>query len=388
MNILIVGAGVAGLTLAYWLERQGQQPVIIERALHLRDDGFMIDFFGPGYAVAERMNLLPDLAAIYYPIERLAFVDAAGHERFSIAADSFRALLNNRWLNIMHGDLVRVLYEAIKAQVPVRFGTSVAALEQDATQVHVTLTDGTSSTFDLVVGADGVHSRVRQLAFGSEDQFSRFLGYYTAAFVTEDVPVGPGALYTLAVPGRQINVYPIGGDRFATLFAHQAHSQLDTCSPEVVERKLKAAYGRLGWIVPELLDRSRQAESMYFDAVTQIVMSPWSKGRVVLVGDACQCVSLIVGQGASQAMASAYMLAHELVASPNAQVTEALARYEQHVKPGIVRTQLSGRRQARWFVPDSRMRISMRDLFLRMMAWQVAAPLLKRGLALSDGFKL
>jgi 2-polyprenyl-6-methoxyphenol hydroxylase-like FAD-dependent oxidoreductase len=388
MNILIVGAGVAGLTLAYWLERQGHQPVILERAAHLRDNGLIIDFFGPGYAVAEKMNLLPYLISLQCPTERMAFVDATGHERFSISLAALRTSLIPRGISILHGDLVRLLYQAVKAHVPVQFGTSVASLEQDATGVGVTLTDGTSRVFDLVVGADGVHSHVRQLLFGNEEQFSRFLGCYTAAFVTRDLPLQHNTVYMLGVPGRQIMVYPIDEERFATLFAHQTSRQLETHSREAVERELEAISGHMGWIVPALLEQARRVDHIYFDTASQILLPHWSKGRVTLVGDACHCVSLVVARGASLAMGNAYRLAHELASATTAQVTEALARYEHRVKPGIERTQRLGQRQVWLFLPDTRLRLWMRDMFFRLLAWPAFGFFAKRSLDLSEGLKL
>lgn len=391
MDILIVGAGLAGLTLAYWLEHAGggeYRPVVIERSAHLRDDGFLLDFLDPGYAVAEKMNLLPALAAFQCPLERLVFLDKAGREQLSVPAAAFRVLADNRWISLMHGDLVRQLYEVVKARVPVQFETSITSLDQDESGVCLTMTDGTSRRFDLVVGADGFRSRVRQLLFGSEEQFSLFLGYYSTAFVAGKLSIRCDGVYTLAEPGRQVTIYPVDAERVATLLVHQTSRQIDMNDREGVERELEAVYGQMGWVVPELLERARQTNHIYFDTVSQIVLPRWSKGRVALVGDACQCVSLIVGQGASQAMGSAYRLARELAAVPDTRVVEALARYEQQIRPGIERVQLSGRRQGRWFVPDTRLRMSTRNLFLRMATWPAAAPILKRGLGLSGGFKL
>jgi 2-polyprenyl-6-methoxyphenol hydroxylase-like FAD-dependent oxidoreductase len=130
--------------------------------------------------------------------------------------------------------------------------------EQDGSIVRVKLTDGTTGSFDLLVGADGVHSRVRELAFGTEDSFSRFLGYYTAAFIVDDPRMREGLgedFYTLTVPGRQVAVYPIRGGKLATFFIHKAEKVLGGFSPETIREELHTAYGGMGWIVPELLER-------------------------------------------------------------------------------------------------------------------------------------
>jgi 2-polyprenyl-6-methoxyphenol hydroxylase-like FAD-dependent oxidoreductase len=158
----------------------------------------------------------------------------------------------------MRGDLERLLYSKIEDRVEVRLGTSVDSLEQDGAKVRVKLTDGTTRSFDVLVGADGVHSRVRELAFGAEDSFSRFLGYYTAAFIVDDRRMREGlgeAFYTLTVPGRQVAVYPVRGGRLATFFIHKAGNELGDSSPDTIREELHRAYGGMGWIVPELLER-------------------------------------------------------------------------------------------------------------------------------------
>jgi 2-polyprenyl-6-methoxyphenol hydroxylase-like FAD-dependent oxidoreductase len=206
MNVLISGGGIAGMTLAFWLRRHGHQPLVIERSTSLRDEGYMIDFIGSGYAVSEKMDILPDLERIHYQIPRLDFVDAAGNERFTLSYAALREnLFNGRHFNFMRGDLKWLLYSKIEDRVEVRFGTSVDSFEQDKSQVQVRLSDGTAASFDLLVGADGVLSRIRRLAFGEEGLFSRFLGYYSAAFIVDDPEIREvldEAFYTLTVPGR------------------------------------------------------------------------------------------------------------------------------------------------------------------------------------------
>lgn len=389
MNILIVGSGIAGLTLAYWLQRLGQQAVVIEQAPQLRNEGFLIDFFGSGYTVAERMHLIEALSAIHHTTPRMALVDEWGHQQFSVDDTVFYSLLNGRFFNLMHGEFVHLLYTMIKDIVPVKFGLSVSALKQDGECVNVTLSDGTSHTFDLVVGADGIHSHVRRLVFGPEEQFCRFLGYYTAAFVTKEVKLPRDAFYSLAVPRRQIVIHPIRDNQFAVFFLHRAPYQLNSLSHETIHYELKKQYGDLGWIVPELLTQSHQADQLYFDALVQAVLPRWSQERVVLVGDACQSVSPIAGQGASLAMAGAYVLAHELATASPSMVSQALMRYEQRMKPVVERKQKIARRSARWFfAPENHFYLAMRQFSFRMMGLPMVKPFMKRSFAWDDGIKL
>jgi 2-polyprenyl-6-methoxyphenol hydroxylase-like FAD-dependent oxidoreductase len=390
MKILVSGAGIAGLSLSLCLERGGggHELTIIEKSPTLRDEGYMIDFFGSGYDAAEKMGLIPDLEGIHYPIPRLAFVDAQGREKYSIAYSAFRRLLDDRHFNFMRGDLERVLYSKIQERLSIRFGMTVESFRQDEQHVDVRFSDGTAGRFDLLVGADGVHSQIRALEFGAEERFSRFLGYYTAAFMLGAPPRTLGAtdaFYTMTVPGRQVGVYPIRGDRIATFFVHKARRSVPDLSRETAINELSTEYGGMGWIVPEILERC-DVPSLYFDRVSQIEMPRWSEGRVVLLGDACQCVSLLAGQGASMAMAGAYVLAEALGEYGN-DIPGALGRYEAKLKPSIEKKQQAGRRIAKWFVPENAMQLAIRDTATRMAEWPIAWRLLKRFLAPESIFR-
>jgi 2-polyprenyl-6-methoxyphenol hydroxylase-like FAD-dependent oxidoreductase len=381
MKVLIVGAGIAGLTLALSLRRAGHAVVVIEKAPRLRDDGYMLDFFGPGYDAAERLGLLPAIARIHYPITRLAFVDGGGRERFALPYASLRRLVfGDRHFNFMRGDLERVLHDSLPGLTPIRFGTTVQALASVPGGVDVTLDDGSEQRFDLVVGADGVRSRVRQLAFGPPESFIRRLGYRTLAFVIDDAALQArigDAFCTLTTPGRQVALYPLRGGRVATFFIHRADEEARDFSPRAARDELRAAYGSCGWLVPELI--ARAGDDLYYDEVTQVVAPRWSTGRIVLLGDACQCVSLLAGQGASMAMAAAYVLAEELGQADD--VERALGRYQRRVQPSIVTRQASGRNIAAWFVPRGPVRLAMRDLFMRLSTWRPVARVLRRQLA-------
>lgn len=394
MNVLISGGGIAGLTLAFWLHSYGHEPLVVERSSKVRDEGYMIDFFGPGYDASEKMGLLPEIEGIHYQIPRLAFFAPSGKERFSLSYATLRRnLFGDRHFNFMRGDLERLLYSKIEDRVEVRLGTSVDSFEQDGAKVRVKLTDGTTSSFDVLVGADGVHSRVRELAFGTEESFSRSLGYYTAAYIVDDARMREGvggAFYTLTVPGRQVAVYPISGGRLATFFIHKAEHLLPDFSPQTVRAQLHRAYGGMGWIVPELLERCHQRSRVYFDEVAQIEMSGWSRGGVVLVGDACGCVSLLAGQGASMAVCGAYTLAEEFGAAQEGEedIAAALTRYESKLRPPVQKRQKAGRRLARWFVPEDHARLVVRDAVMRMTTSSLASLVLRYGFAWGNTAKL
>ena len=386
-DVLIVGAGIAGLTLAYGLERAGHRPIVVEQSPQLRDAGYMLDFYGSGYDAAERLGLIPDLTAIDADLARMTFLRPTGREKFSLSMAAMRNLLDNRSFLLLRGDFERLLYQKIKDRVEVRFGTEVESFTQAGAKVQVSFSDGRMADCDLLVGADGVHSRIRRIAFGPEKSFARYVGYTAAAFIVEDAPglADPRAFYTLTLPGRQVNVYPIPGGRWATLFLHRSKADVGYFSRDAACQELHRLYGDLGWIVPTLLERLDQAREVYFDRAEQIELPRWSDGRVTLVGDAAGCVSLLAGQGASLAVAGAVVLADSLDESDD--LAGALARYEAQMRPIVTRAQDGGRRFARWFLPDSYWRIALRDLMMRLTAWPMAAPLLKRQFLFGETIK-
>lgn len=382
MRVLISGAGIAGLTAAFWLHRSGHELVIVEKSPALRNAGYMIDFFASGYNVREKMGILDKLAKIHYPISRVSFLDGQGKERFSISYPAFRQIFDNRHFNFMRGDLERVLHSEIADSVPIKFETTIKCLHFEEERVCAELSDGSSNTFDVVVGADGVHSRVRELVFGEERRFMRLLRYHTAAFIIDRAPESfdlANAFYTMTVSGKQFGVYPIRGNRVATFFVHKSDQPIKHFASEAAREELRRMYGDLQWIVPEVLEQS-ESTNIYFDEVSQIEMPGWSHGTVVLIGDACQCVSLAAGQGASLAMAGAYLLAHELAQSP-ANIPLALSRYQQKMKTAVLKKQRAGRRVVKWFFPDNRLRLAFRNGVMRLAASSMGRYFFKRFLA-------
>lgn len=365
MRVLIVGAGIAGLTLAAELERSGHQPVVAERAGSLRDAGYMIDFFGPGYEAAERMGLLPRLAEIHYPIARLRFLDAHGEDRITLPYPALRhRLFLDRHFNFMRGELERVLYERVRDRVEVRFGTTISSLEPDSASARATLSDGSTWEGELVVGADGVHSTTRRMIFGEIPP--RYLGYDTSAFILRDRALHERlgddfALLTAA--DRQVGAYPIRGGAVATFLLERRDHPLRERDPARLREHLHRAFGDLPWIVNELLDGCGADCDPFYDEVSQVELPSWSRGRATLVGDACYAVSLLAGQGASLAMAGAWVLADEL--STGREVSVAMRRYEQRMKPLTRAKQKEGRRMARWFIPKGPIRNLIRNATLR-----------------------
>jgi 2-polyprenyl-6-methoxyphenol hydroxylase-like FAD-dependent oxidoreductase len=379
MRAVICGAGIAGLALAWWLERDGWQVVLVERAPGPRDEGYLIDFFGSGYDVAALMGLLPDLRRMQTGIRTVHYVDPAGRGRGRLEYDRFAGAFDGRVFTILRGDLERVLREALGDRVPVRYGTTVDSVSFDATGVDVTLSDGGVQRADLLVGADGVHSRVRGLLFGPEAPYLRYLGYHTASYVFTDdalrARVGKRFL-VVAVPDRQAGLYPTDGGRLAVWLVHRAP---DPALPADPRATLAAVHADLGAVIRAALAHCPEGPGLYYDQVAQIEMDGWTRGPVTLVGDACQAVSLMAGQGASMALGGAYVLADEL--RRGGPVAAAAARYERRMRPVIRDKQRVGRRTARWLVPPSRWRLVVRGAALAAARLPGATALLRPAVA-------
>lgn len=368
MDVCIVGGGIAGLTLAYWLIERGDRVTVLEKSSSLRDEGYMIDFFGPGYDVAERMGLLEKLKEIHYPVDALVFMKKTGEEKYRIPYQKLRDLMNGKHYNFMRGDLEHVLYETIRDRVDMIFNASPVSIAQNDHNVTVTLSDGSSVTSDLLVGADGLRSTIRSLAFNEDRNHSiRYIGYYTAAYIIDDPEVLKkmgGSFYTYSEPGCQVSVYPIRGDKMATFFLYSYKEQQGQLTKEEALQQLTQKFGHMDWIVRDLLRAGVDAKDFYFDEVSQVELPEWKNGRITFVGDSCQCVSLLAGQGASMAMAGAYTLAKSLD-EHSTDLAEALSTYENSLHPDIDSLQRSARKFANYFLPDSWWRLYVRDVLTK-----------------------
>jgi 2-polyprenyl-6-methoxyphenol hydroxylase-like FAD-dependent oxidoreductase len=377
MRVLIAGAGIAGLSLALRLRQRGLTPVIVERSPRLRDGGYMLGLSDPGLDAAERMGVADALRAARHMPRRLVYVDGDWRERFALGGPALDRLVGERRFNLLRGDIERTLYERVRDDVEVRFGASVESLEEGRDGVRVRLSNGQEVPCDLVVGADGLHSRVRALRFGPEDRFVRPLGARVAAFLLDRSAfpdAEPGASYSLTEVGRAAALASVGKDRLVAFFIWRTagRPRLGT-----VEEELRRAFAGAGWRVPALLDLLRTAHDVYFDEVAQVVMPRWSQGRVVLLGDAAFAVSLIAGKGATLALAGAVVLADALADRPGA-IDEALAAYEARLRPWVEAAQRMARRNARLFTPANRVQLLAREAVLRLAALPFLAPLIKR----------
>ncbi|MGH2479611.1 MAG: FAD-dependent monooxygenase, partial [Ktedonobacteraceae bacterium] len=333
MRVLISGGGIAGMTLAYWLERYGMQPVVIEQAASIRHDGYGIDFFGTGYDVAERMDIIERLKPHQIPMNEITYVNRHGKTSSTLSIDLMKIIMRGKYMPLIHSILPEALYETLAGRVEVRFGRMLSTVQQDEKQVEVTFNDGTRESFDLLIGADGVHSLTRKLVFGPEEQFSRYLGYTVACYPLQDRYKIGNAWKMYAEPGRVSGAYNAGSPgELITLFVSESATR-ERVHQEQRLAHLRQVFAHMGWITQQMLADTPASTPIFMDAVAQIQMPTWRQGRVALVGDACGCPTLLSGQGASLAMGGAYLLAEALHETPDYQ--EAFRGYEQFLKPHV-----------------------------------------------------
>lgn len=368
-DILISGAGIAGTTLAFWLKEFGFNPTVIEVSPGLREGGYAIDFMGAGYNVAEKMGIIPALEQSDIKVSKVGFVDTNNHEKGSMNYAKIKKLMNNRAFTLLRSDLAKVIYQNLHSDVEIIFGDTIEKIEQTEETVTVTLRSGKTRSFDLLVGADGLHSVVRNLTFGKEEQFEKYFGYYTASFTLENHSPNNRAFLMCNVPGKQAAVYAYSDTKTAAFFVFTSPKKLKYDHHDIKKQKqiLSEVFSNMGWKCPEVLARIDSSPDFYFDSVSQIKMDSWSKGRVTLVGDACDCPSLLSGKGSTLAMAGAYILAGELK-NAKGNYKMAFKNYEEIFKPFISEKQKSAQGFAKSFVPKSNFGIWVRNQALKLMS--------------------
>ncbi len=367
MRVGINGIGVAGPTLAYWLRAFGHEPVLFEKAPALRSGGYVVDFWGLGYDIAERMGVLDDLRRDGYLMRRLRMVDAHGRNEASLDLEPVRDMLHGRFLSLARADLAAALFGACEG-VRASFGLSIEALEQRADEVVATLSDGRRESFDLVVGADGLHSRVRKLEFGAQAAFETALGGYVAAFHTRAYPRREELAYVShAVTGRHVARVSLRDDETLVLLICTAEMLGDEPPSGQRRAALRRAFGDLGWEVPEILDRMDEATDLYFDRVSQIHLPRWWSRRVALIGDAAACPSLLAGEGTGLAMVEAYVLAGEIHRAQG-DFERGFTEYDARLRKFVTAKQRSARGFLGFFAPRTKLGLAVRTLGVKTLS--------------------
>jgi len=367
-TILISGAGIAGPALAFWLKAGGFEPTLVESAPRLRSGGYVIDFWGLGYDLAERMGLLEQINRVGYHASELRIVDDRGARITGFDTKVFGELTGGRYVSLARSDLSRLLFERIRDKVEVIFGDEITQLQSHADHVELRLRNAGERRFDLVIGADGLHSRVRRLAFGPEERFEKRLGYAVAAFEAQGYRPRDEDVYVMYCQlGRMLGRFALRDDRTLFLFVFATDSPSTPATLTQQKAMLREKYRDGKWECPRILDELDRTTELYLDNVSQIGIESWSRGRVALAGDAAFCVSLLAGQGSALAMISAYVLAGEL-ARADGHPGEAFARYEALLRDYIGIKQRGARRFASAFAPTTAWGLHFRNMVIKTFA--------------------
>lgn len=358
------GAGIAGLTVAGQLATKGWEVTLLEAAPERRTQGYMIDFFGPGYDAAEKIGIIDRLRELHYPISEARFVRPNGRSQ-AIDYGIVAANEGGKLMSLMRQDLEQVLFDALPESVDARFGSAVVSVEDRTDYVTAVLADGSRISGDIVVAADGIHSAVRHDVFGHSTAFDRQLGMHTCAY-TFDSPrlhkkLGD-ALVSSDELDRMVGLY---GLRNGTVALFAAHRVADTVLPADPQQAIRDAYQGMGDDIAEAIEKCPDAEHVYYDQVAQVELPVWSRGRVVFAGDACQAVSLLAGQGASLAIAGGVLLVEKITSG--VELSAAFAEYEDEWMPVVLEKQAAGRRAASGFLPHTRVQLWARRASLALL---------------------
>lgn len=366
MRAIISGAGIAGLAAAHALDRAGWQVVVLEQGKTLRTGGAMLDFCGPDHRAAASLGLLDDLEARRCTPDQLLFVAEAGGAVARIDYERARRTAGGPVFPILRGDLEAVLNARLPRRVERRWQTRIAELDNRRTGVAVRLSDGSQEAADLLVGAEGVHSELRGVLFGPEQDHLLPLGCHMAAYSFRDAATAAvlgAAVGLLTRPGRLLGLFVRPDGRVTALLVWRSRERSRRRDPRDA---IEAAFAGMGWLAPRALAALPRPEDIHCDVVAQVELETWHRDRVVLIGDAAHAVSLFAGQGGGLAIAGAAGLAAALARSDD--IATGLAAFEAGLRPLVRARQRAGRRAAAWLMPPDDGRLWLRNVALRGLA--------------------
>jgi 2-polyprenyl-6-methoxyphenol hydroxylase-like FAD-dependent oxidoreductase len=346
-RVLVAGASIAGPALAHWLRRRGAEVTVVERAPGLRPGGQAVDARGVAKEVIRRMGLDAEVRAARTVTAGAHTVDADGTVLETFSAEDHEGDGFIAEIEILRGDLSRVLHDDTRDGVEYVFGDRIAGLTQDADGVDVTFERGDRRRFELVIGADGLHSALRGMVFGPRERFVRHLGMVLAFY---SVPNEFGLdrwMIEYQDSGRSAGLRPIhdATEAMAMFSFPSADFVLDHRDVAAQKRVLRERMAGFGWLTPRILEHLDASPDFYLDQVAQVVMDRWSSGRVALLGDAGFSSSPMSGQGTGLALVGAYLLAGELAAA-GWDPEPGFAAYERRMRPFVEANQEIGRMHA------------------------------------------
>jgi 2-polyprenyl-6-methoxyphenol hydroxylase-like FAD-dependent oxidoreductase len=377
-RVLITGASVAGTTLAWWLSRSGFDVTVVERHDEFRDGGQNIDIRGAGREVLARMGLEKSVADGGTGETGICFVDEDDSSIAQFDIDEIGPNGPTAELEILRGDLARILYEACGDRPLFRFGDAISRIEEKGVSVSVTFESGARDDYDLVVVAEGVGSSTRDLLFKGENDprwLDVTMGYFTIPKASGDGDLC--RIYT-AGKGRSIWLRPDNkGTTRAILVVQKEADGEDELPLHEQKAFLRELFANAGWEADRVLKGLETADDLYFDVLRQVRMDRWSSGRVILTGDAAWCATPIAGIGTTLAIVGAYVLAGEL--SKTTDLAEAIRSYETVMRPYVEKGQGVPKIAPKMLQPQTRFGVALQHAILRVAAApgikQVAAKL-------------
>ncbi len=369
-TVLISGASVAGPITAFWLRRFGFEPTVVERTSELRvgGGGHAVDLFDSALDVISWMGVFDKVQDARTKTQVISLIRGSGRT-VEISLDRLWEGVGERHVEIMRGDLAQILYEAGANDMEYIFGDSISSLTDTGAQVEVSFERTPPRAFDLIVGADGLHSTTRRLRFGDEQQFRHFLGGYLAVFTVPNYLGLDRRMLSFSDTDRTIGMYPVREGRTRVLFLLRTRDEVPIDHHDIAaqRRLLIERFGDLGWEAPRLLDELHQADDLYLDSISQINMDTWSRGRVTLVGDAGYSPGAAVGGGTSLAALGGYVLAAELAEAKGDPVA-GFGGYERAIAGAVRHSRSIGPDVMKIIIPRSRAQIWIFAQAMRMLS--------------------
>ena len=359
-SVLISGASIAGLTMAYWMDQHGYDVTVVEIGPEPRRGGSPIDVRGDALDCAKRMGILNAIKQAKLPTKGLKFMNAKSEVQGIMLVEEIGAISPDD-TEIRRDDLVDILYATVKNKATYKFSNRITQMEQDATAVYVTFKDGTADKYDFVIGADGIHSGVRKLIFGAEEQFTHFLNYYFSVFAVDGSLGEQNYAHMYNTPNNMATVYFYNANLADTILAFRASGKLTFDRNDIQEQKqiVIDAFKGVGWKVPQLLDALKSSANFYLDQGCQIKMPTWTNGRVALIGDAGYAPAFPTGMGSTLAIHGATFLADALFANDDHET--AFEIYNKMFRPVVEKLQATVFDGMDFVLPETEEKIMARN---------------------------
>ena len=363
-SVLISGASIAGLTMAYWMEHYGYNVTVVEIGAEPRRGGSPIDVRGEALESAKRMGVLNAIKAAKLPTKGLKFMNAQNEVQGIMLVEEIGAITPDD-TEVRRDDLVDILYAAVKTNIVYKFGNRITRLEQDEKEVKITFKDGTEGIYDYVIGADGIHSGVRKLTFGDESQFAHFLNFYFSVFTVDGKLGEPNYAHMYNTPNNMATVYFYNKDAADALLAFRSSEKITFDRYDVEQQKqiVTKAFEGTGWKVPQLLEELKAADNFYLDQGCQIKMPAWTNGRVALIGDAGYAPAFPTGMGSTLAIHGATVLADAMAANTDHEI--AFKIYNESFRPFVEELQATVYDGMSFVLPDTEDKIIARNKVVR-----------------------